>query len=461
MSSAIAQTDREALLARYAAWEAEGAEIAKASHDSLSLPDLLGLATRRERMQRAQGAVDNSIVAGIVQQATPAALGGATVRETLAERLRISPTEATRRIAESKDLGPRRGLTGEPLQPLMPATAAAVARGDIGGEHVKVIRKFFSHLPKWVDACTRDQAEVTLARAASTLGPDALQHAADRLALLLDQDGEEPSDAERARRRFLTFGKQESDGTSEVRGRVDAETRATWEAINAKWAAPGMCNPSDETACVDDKPDQETVDRDTRTAGQRQHDAFNAVGRAMLASGMLGQHNGLPCTIVVSTTLAEIESGKGWAVTGGGSMLPMADVIRIASHAYHYLCVYHSHSEVPLYLGRTKRIASPGQRIVLYDKERGCTRPGCTAPAYWSEVHHAQKDWIVGGQTNIDELTLACRRDHRMLTNKGWKTQKGKDGRTEWIPPPHLDSGQARVNDYHHPLRYLAEPDDP
>jgi hypothetical protein len=35
-----------------------------------------------------------------------------------------------------------------------------------------------------------------------------------------------------------------------------------------------------------------------------------------------------------------------------------------------------------------------------------------------------------------------------------------KDGRTEWIPPPHLDTGQARTNDYHRPQRYLAEPDD-
>ena len=30
-----------------------------------------------------------------------------------------------------------------------------------------------------------------------------------------------------------------------------------------------------------------------------------------------------------------------------------------------------------------------------------------------------------------------------------------KDGRTEWIPPPNLDTGHARVNNYHHPERYL------
>ena len=28
-------------------------------------------------------------------------------------------------------------------------------------------------------------------------------------------------------------------------------------------------------------------------------------------------------------------------------------------------------------------------------------------------------------------------------------------GQVEWIPPPDLDTGQTRVNDYHHPERML------
>jgi class 3 adenylate cyclase len=35
------------------------------------------------------------------------------------------------------------------------------------------------------------------------------------------------------------------------------------------------------------------------------------------------------------------------------------------------------------------------------------------------------------------------------------------DGRTEWIPPPHLDNGQSRVNDHHHPENYLRPDNDP
>ena len=31
-----------------------------------------------------------------------------------------------------------------------------------------------------------------------------------------------------------------------------------------------------------------------------------------------------------------------------------------------------------------------------------------------------------------------------------------RDGRTEWIPPPNLDTGQDRINNYHHPERFLT-----
>jgi Domain of unknown function (DUF222) len=183
------------------------------------------------------------------------------------------------------------------------------------------------------------------------------------------------------------------------------------------------------------------------------------MGRTLLASGALGSHNGLPVTMVISTTLQQLESGKGYAFTGGGCLLPMSEVIRQASSAHHYLAVFDKHTEEPLYLGRAKRLASKAQRIMLYAKERGCTFPGCTAPAYHSQVHHATADWSEGGQTNITDETLACGPDNRRVKPGGWRTRKRNDGRTEWIPPPQLDTGQARVNNYHHPERYLIADD--
>ena len=86
----------------------------------------------------------------------------------------------------------------------------------------------------------------------------------------------------------------------------------------------------------------------------------------------------------------------------------------MASHAWHYLCVFEDHTERPLYLGRTKRIASADQRIVLHNKERGCTAPGCDVPGDRCEVHHID-EWENGGLTDIDKLTFGCGPDHRLV----------------------------------------------
>jgi Domain of unknown function (DUF222) len=127
------------------------------------------------------------------------------------------------------------------------------------------------------------------------------------------------------------------------------------------------------------------------------------MGQSVLASDQLGQHGGLPATIVVSTTLQDLESAAGHAVTAGRTRLPMRDVIRLASHSHHYLYIFDNHTNEPLYSGCSKRLASAAQRIVLLSTDRACTFPGCTAPGYATQVHHAARDWKHGGQSNIDE----------------------------------------------------------
>ena len=229
------------------------------------------------------------------------------------------------------------------------------------------------------------------------------------------------------------------------------------DALLAKLAAPGMCNPADQTPTVSGDPAPEVADRDTRSHAQRQHDGLAALCRDVLGDPRLGQHRGLPVTVIATATLEQLQTAAGHAVTGGGTLIPMPDLIRMASHAYHYLCVFDSHTERALYLGRSKRIASADQRIVLHGKERGCSAPGCDMPGYLVEVHHVD-EWVEGGLTNIDTLTFACKAHHRLLKPGGWRTRKRKDGSTEWLPPPHLPL-RGGTNTYHHPERLLPGDD--
>ncbi len=420
------------------------------SFDALTTPERLRTLERLEKLARRMPVPEHALINQLVHQATPAELGG-RLSHTLADRLRITRGDANRRVAEAADLGPRQALTGEPLPPRYVATADAQRDGHIGAAHVTVIRGFFDELPCWVDAPTREAAEADLARWAREHRPEHLRRAAERLACYLNPDGQF-HDEDRARHRGLTLSAQGADGMSALRGRLTPEARATVEAVLAKLAAPGMCNPDDHTPVVDEAPSEEAIKRDARTVAQRNHDGLLAALRAVLASGNLGQHNGLPASIIVTTTLADLESTTGKALTGGGTLLPMSDVIRLARHAHRYLAIFDKGKALALY--HTKRLASPGQRIVLYAKERGCSAPGCDVPGYYCEVHHVE-DWAHTHRTDIDQLSLACGPHHRLL-EKGWITRKRASGDTEWIPPPHLDYGQPRTNSFHHPEMMLA-----
>jgi hypothetical protein len=81
-------------------------------------------------------------------------------------------------------------------------------------------------------------------------------------------------------------------------------------------------------------------------------------------------------------------------------------------------------------------------------RDRGCTKPGCDAPAYHSQVHHV-RGWTVTRRTDINDLTLACGPHNRLVEKGGFTTRKNARGDTEWLPPPHLDYGQRRPWTHH------------
>ncbi|PBA08711.1 HNH endonuclease signature motif containing protein [Mycobacterium avium] len=443
-------SDREAVSAAFDAIDAALDDLLDCDYAALATREKLALLNRCERLRRRLPAIEHPLINALARDATPAELGG-RLSHAIAEATLISRAEAARRVHTAADLGPRVGLTGEPLPPLLAATAARQREGSLGLEQVAVIRKFCHQLPGWIDQATRERAEADLAREGTRYRPEQLAALAGTLADCLNPDGLY-RDEDRARRRSLTLGNQHADGMSELRGWLSPELRATLEAVLAKLAAPGMCNPLDESPCVEGTPSQTAIEGDARSAAQRNHDGLLAGLRALLASGNLGQHNGLPASIIVTTTLADLETAAGRGLTGGGTLLPMSDVIRLSRHARHYLAIFDHGKALALY--HTKRLASPGQRIVLYAKDRGCTAPGCTVPGYYTEVHHCT-DYATCHTTDINDLTFACGPHHRLLQPGAWTTHKNAKGETQWIPPPHLDRNQPRTNTFHHPEKLL------
>ena len=419
--------------------------------DGLSVRERLEALERLETARRKATACSSDLV-GSVERSGDRALGGACAK-VIADVLRITPREARHRIRDAAQLQPRTALTGQALPPALPATAKAWSDGLLDVEHLRVIQSFLRDLPEDLHPAAAAEAEAFLARKAAELRPDQLGKVADRLALTLNPDGKFSDDYRAQQRGFQWCGRQQPDGMSVGRLIATPELRATIDALFAKFAAPGVCNPEDQTPTATGEPTQAGVDADRRLTAQRQHDALSALLRSQLGDPKLGTHKGLPVTIIATATVEQLSSTAGHAVTAGGTLLPMKDLIRMASHAYHYLCVFDSHAERAIYLGRTRRIASADQRIVLHAKDRGCTAPGCDMPGYLCETHHVD-EWADGGRTNVDRLTFACAAHHRLITPGGWTTRKLRDGTTQWRPPPQIPL-PGGTNDYHHPERLI------
>ena len=65
-------------------------------------------------------------------------------------------------------------------------------------------------------------------------------------------------------------------------------------------------------------------------------------------------------------------------------------------------------------MGRATRFFTQGQRRLLWQRDGGCTFPGCTVPAQWTEAHHVTW-WRHGGTTDISNGALLCSRHHHRV----------------------------------------------
>jgi hypothetical protein len=65
----------------------------------------------------------------------------------------------------------------------------------------------------------------------------------------------------------------------------------------------------------------------------------------------------------------------------------------------------------PIDVGRRTRTIPPSLRRALELRDGGCTWDGCGAPVSWCDAHHIVH-WADGGETNLDNTRLLCRKHH-------------------------------------------------
>ena len=304
----------------FAALDAAVQTVGALDWDALPAGERLEALDRLEIATRSQRASSHSITSSLDRNDNGEI--GRILPRVIADVLRLSLSESRRRLRDARQLSARTTLTGQTLPPQLPATAKAWEAGQLDPEHLRSIQKFFRDLPADLSPAAVEDAEKFLAEKALELRPDQLEKVADRLALQLNPDGKF-SDEERDRRRGFTWcGRQRPDRMSVGRLVATPQLRAEIDAWLAKFGAPGMCNPADQSPTVTGEPTQDVVDGDMRSHAQRQHDALSALVRGQLGDPKLGKHNGLPVTVIVSATLEQLQTGAGHAVTAAARWCP-------------------------------------------------------------------------------------------------------------------------------------------
>ncbi|OUC80339.1 HNH endonuclease signature motif containing protein [Gordonia lacunae] len=352
----------------------------------------------------------------------PRKTGCRTLMQFMTHRLRIS--NPMRRRKQMDATATRTSLGGELLPPEYPCVAEAFAQGTVGTAHVQAALDVLDRIPNAVDHDVKVAAKRQMTEIAEAHTPADITQLGARLLAYLDPDGTLADDTDQKRRRNLWIGRQRADGTAKISGTLTPELVARLTMMFAVWGKPGLNNPDDPESpsgpAGNADPDAlaTAADRDGRTLAQTNHDALNALLKAVLDDGLLGKsHRGLPVQLIIKADLDDLIREAGLATTATGTLLPIADLIAMAGEVQPWLAIFKDATAVPLYFGRGKRLATREQRLVSFARPDGevCSAPGCDQPATHVDMHHAQQDWADGGLTDIDDLAPACPRHNRMV----------------------------------------------
>ncbi|HXT44629.1 MAG TPA: DUF222 domain-containing protein [Pseudonocardiaceae bacterium] len=364
-----------------------------------------------------------SVVAEIDSRGIAGGLGYGTTVELVRAIARVSRGEARARVAAAADVLPARGLNGAPMQPKLPATAAAVAEHAIGAADVTVIRSILARIPSHVALEQRDEVEAELARHARTLDAGQLAVLGKRILAYLDQDGPRPRDTPETRR-HLSF--HDRDGGYELAGWLDREAAEILRCALSPLAAP---RPTTDTEV------------DLRTVAQRDADALVELAQRALTDGELPTEGGERPQVVVTVSLPVLQGRIGSASLALGGPVNADIARRIACDAEVIPVVLGSRGE-PLDVGRASRTVPTAIRRAVIVRDRGCAFPGCAVPARWCEIHHVVH-WVDHGPTSVGNCVALCGRHHRLLHHSDWRIEMAA-GIPEFQPPPWLGNAPRR-----------------
>ncbi|MCG7290989.1 HNH endonuclease [Corynebacterium afermentans] len=203
-------------------------------------------------------------------------------------------------------------------------------------------------------------------------------------------------------KRDASLGRENSDGTFDVTLSMTRADYALYKALTDKGLSPNS-----------NIPEELQGDRDPRTKGQRRYDQYMAILRQYEEGQQAA--NGGAASVVMSITLDDLAGADANTLfqTNVGVELDAFDLVRLGMDGTSdFLLTVDGLSGVPLHLGRSRRLASVGQRIAMFAVQGVCSWAGCTTSMSECEAHHIIS-WLRYGATDIENLTGLCPTHHR------------------------------------------------
>ena len=138
------------------------------------------------------------------------------------------------------------------------------------------------------------------------------------------------------------------------------------------------------------------------------------------------------------------ETEKIVAEIAGGDRLPASVLEELMCNCAVTGLLYNTEG-VPLWRGKTKRRATPGQTRALIAKYGGCFH--CGAHPAMCQAHHI-KPWWQGGPTDISNMVLTCWNCHQRIHHHGWqiRTRRGQHTLHPPGPPNHRPAPAPTAN---------------
>jgi len=364
----------------------------------------------------ARGVVDHlaATVTGVLNRCGVAAGHGRTLRELLMS-LGCAPSAAERLIRVGGAL------------PMLPTLAAHAGDGAISGEHVDAIVKGINHIqaraPGEVDEEARfRQVTDLLGQFFSGATPADIGDRARKLGnRVAAAEGGLPAAEDRSVNTLdhrLT-----SDGRVQVRADLDAEVGAKLVAAVEELSAPRP------------EPDGSP---DTRSASRRRADALETL-LDIAARG--GDTASAPRTQLLVTVPADTPDLATLEFIGSITTMTLD---RLTCDTTVTTVVVDG-EQVPLDMGREKRLFPAHLRKALYLRDGGCIK--CGAPPGRTHAHHIVH-WTHHGETSLSNGCLLCPACHANIHHDGWDVVMGLDKHPWLIPPATVDPHRKPIPAY-------------